>query len=510
LTGVSDANVFSLFRSRFPEDRQREFLQTASGEVYRYADLEAQTARMAATLSGLGVAPGERVACQVDKSPQALFLYLACLRAGFIYLPLNTAYTESELAYFLEDAEPAAVVCRPETESVIRRLAVARGVRHVLTLAADGEGSLSEVARSAEATFRDERRVVDDIAAILYTSGTTGKPKGAMITHGNLASNGDALAGAWGFSGSDVLLHALPIFHIHGLFVAVHCVLLSGGRMIFLPRFDADAVVQELARATVMMGVPTYYTRLLDHPDFGQENCRQMRLFTCGSAPLLVQTFEEFEVRTGHRILERYGMTETGMNTSNPLHAERKPGTVGLPLPGVEVRIVDEAGSTVVSGQTGELLVRGPNVFKGYWRMPEKSAEEFTQDGFFHTGDIARIDAEGYVSIVGRAKDMVISGGFNVYPKEIEGLIDAMDGIIESAIVGLPHPDFGEGVTAIVVGETRGSLPEEAQIIERLRDELANFKVPKRVLFVDELPRNSMGKVQKALLRERYADLYQS
>jgi malonyl-CoA/methylmalonyl-CoA synthetase len=506
---VSDANVFSLFRSRFPEDRQREFLQTASGQVYRYADLETQTARIAAALRGLGVAPGERVACQVDKSPQALFLYLACLRAGFIYLPLNIAYTESELAYFLEDAEPAAVVCRPETEGTIRRLAVTRGVRHVLTLAADGGGSLSEMAHSAEATSLDEPRMVDDIAAILYTSGTTGKPKGAMITHGNLASNADALASSWGFSADDVLLHALPIFHIHGLFVAVHCVLLSGSQMIFLPGFDAEALIQQLPRATVMMGVPTHYTRLLDRPEFGRKHCRHMRLFTCGSAPLLVQTFEEFERRTGHRILERYGMTETGMNTSNPLHGERKPGTVGLPLPGVEVRIVDEAGSPVASGQTGELLVRGPNVFKGYWRMPEKSAEEFTQDGFFHTGDIARIDAEGYVSIVGRAKDMVISGGFNVYPKEIEGLVDAMDGVVESAVVGLPHPDFGEGVTAIVVRESAGNRPEEAQIIAHLRSELANFKIPKRILFVDELPRNTMGKVQKALLRERYSDLYQ-
>lgn len=507
---MSDANVFSLFRSRFPEDPRREFLQTATGQLFAYADLDEQTARLASTLKGLGVVAGDRVACQVEKSPQALFLYLACLRAGLIYLPLNTAYTESELSYFIEDAAPAVVVCRPETESAIRRLALTRGVRHVLTLAGDGQGSLSELARVADSRFRDEPRSLDDIAAILYTSGTTGRPKGAMISHGNLASNADALVSTWGFSADDVLLHALPIFHIHGLFVAVHCVLLSGSRMRFLPRFDVGSVMQQLPRATVMMGVPTYYTRLLDRPDFGREHCGHMRLFTCGSAPLLVQTFEEFEQRTGHRILERYGMTETGMNTSNPLSGERKPGTVGLPLPGVEIRIVDETGDPLAANQNGELLVRGPNVFKGYWRMPEKSAEEFTPDGFFRTGDIARIDTAGYVAIVGRAKDMVISGGFNVYPKEIEALIDAMDGVVESAVIGLPHPDFGEGVTAIVVREASGVLPEEAEIIGRLRDELANFKVPKRVLFVDVLPRNTMGKVQKAALRERYASLFQA
>ncbi|MEJ2346896.1 MAG: malonyl-CoA synthase [Gammaproteobacteria bacterium] len=503
---MDNQNVYKLFESRFPADRSRSFIETEQGDIYRYADLEQASARVARFLSELGIGKGERVAVQVEKSPQALFLYLGCLRAGLIYLPLNTAYLEQELDYFLGNAEPKAVVCDPAKHGSMEELARRNGVAHVLTLDADGAGSLSERSAATPARFDavDCRR--DDVGVILYTSGTTGKPKGAMISHGNLAANALALHQFWGWRPDDVLLHALPIFHIHGLFVACHCVLLNGTGMLFVRKFDVAALRRLLPRATVLMGVPTFYSRLLADPDFGREDCRNMRLFISGSAPLLEQTFNEFRERTGHTILERYGMTETGMNTSNPLDGARIAGTVGLPLPGVSVRVTADRDQPLATGTVGNLQVKGDNVFQGYWRMPEKTAEEFTDDGYFRTGDLGRIDPNGYVSIVGRGKDMVITGGYNVYPKEVESIIDAMDGVVESAIIGLPHADFGEMVAAVVVPDAGSPAPDEAQIIAALKGKLAGYKVPKRVFFADSLPRNTMGKVQKNLLRDQYTE----
>lgn len=500
---VTNHNVYALFQSRFPADADRTFIETEAGERYRYADLERASAQAAAHLSSLGVRKGDRVAVQVDKSPQALFLYLGCLRAGFIYLPLNTAYLESELDYFLGNAEPAAVVCRPESLATMQRLAQSHGVGHVLTLDGEGRGSLRDGMEGAAGEFQPAACDADDVAVILYTSGTTGRPKGAMISHGNLAANGLALHQAWQWQSDDVLLHALPLFHIHGLFVACHCVLLNGTGMLFVRKFDVPTLRRLLPRATVLMGVPTFYTRLLADPDFGRDDCRNMRLFISGSAPLLEQTFAEFRDRTGHTILERYGMTETGMNTSNPVDGDRIPGTVGMALPGVDVRVVDEQDQPLPADAVGQLQVKGDNVFKGYWRMPEKTAEEFTTDGYFRTGDMGRIDARGYVSIVGRAKDLVITGGYNVYPKEVESFIDELDGVLESAVIGLPHPDFGEMVAAVIVSQPDARL-DEKQMIATLKQQLAGYKVPKRIFFVDALPRNTMGKVQKNVLRERY------
>ena len=382
-------------------------------------------------------------------------------------------------------------------------LATAAGVEHVLTLASDGSGSLSVGAATCDTDFETVARGRDDLAALLYSSGTTGRPKGIMLSHGNLGDNGKTLVDAWGFSGADRLLHALPIFHVHGLFVAISCVLFSGASMRWLEKFDAPQVMGLLPECTVMMGVPTYYTRLLAEDSFGADSCSNMRLFISGSAPLLTETFEEFRSRTGHAIIERYGMTETNMNTSNPLQGERRPGTVGPALPGVELRVVDEEGTTVLAGETGDLQVRGANVFQGYWRMPEKTREDFTADGFFNTGDKATISADGYVAIVGRAKDLIICGGLNVYPREVEQLLDDLEGVVESAVIGIPHADFGEAVAAVIVATADNALDEQA-IIDFCKGEIANFKVPKRVFFVDELPRNAMGKVQKNLLRERY------
>ncbi|MFQ5773884.1 MAG: malonyl-CoA synthase [Kiloniellaceae bacterium] len=503
-------NLFELFRARFPAERGRPFIETEDGRSYGYADLEETSGRYARLLHDLGVGKGDRVAVQVEKSPEAVFLYLACLRASAAYVPLNPAYTKAEVAYFLGDAEPSVVVCRPETEAEIGAVAAAAGVGHVLTLDQAGGGSLPERSRGLEPREGSAPAAPGDLAAILYTSGTTGRSKGAMLTHRNLASNALALHKVWGFRPDDVLLHALPLFHTHGLFVATHCVLLNGTGMLFLPRFDAEAVIRLLPRATVMMGVPTFYTRLLAHPDFRAEVCRNMRLFVSGSAPLLEETFHAFEARTGHTILERYGMTETGMNTSNPLEGERIAGTVGFPLPGVEARVADEHGNIVPAGRIGVLEVRGPNVFAGYWRMPDKTKAEFRPDGFFVTGDVARIDKRGAVHIVGRAKDLIISGGFNVYPKEVELCIDRIDGVAESAVIGVAHPDFGEAVTAVVERAAgREDVTAEA-VIAACKAELANYKVPKRVYFVDELPRNTMGKVQKSRLRERYKDAFTS
>lgn len=496
-------SLYALFRERFPSDRTRLFIETEGGKTYSYADLEELSGRYARLLIDLGVGPGDRVAVQVEKSPEAIFLYLACLRAGAIYLPLNPAYTKSEVGYFLGDAQPRIFVCRPEAEGAVSDIARSAGVGEVLTLDQAGGGSLVE--RSADLAPIDGavERAADDIAAILYTSGTTGRSKGAMLTHWNLASNGLALHEVWGFRAGDVLLHALPLFHTHGLFVATHCVLLNGSGMLFLPKFDADTVLRLLPRATVMMGVPTFYARLLAHDGLDAAVCRGMRLFISGSAPLLEETFHAFRQRTGHTILERYGMTETGMNTSNPLEGERIAGTVGFPLPGVEARVTDDGGSVLGADEIGVLEVRGPNVFIGYWRMPEKTREEFRDDGFFVTGDVAKIDPRGYIHIVGRAKDLIISGGFNVYPKEVELCIDRIDGVVESAVVGVPHPDFGEAVTAVVKRAPDAKVEADA-VIATCKAELANFKVPKSVHFVDELPRNAMGKVQKNDLRVRF------
>ena len=504
-----DNNIYTVFQSRFPQDRAKNVIETDEGRGYSYYDLERESARYANFLTQLGIEPGDRVAVQVDKSPQTLFLYLGCLRAGCVYLPLNTAYTESEVAYFLGNAEPAVMVCRPQAHEKIAGLAADNGVNHVFTLDDRGEGSLPQQASQLAAEFDTVTCATDTLAVILYTSGTTGRPKGAMITHGNLAANGLALHEAWGWTQDDVLLHALPIFHIHGLFVACHCVLLAGGKMIFLRKFDVPAVKRLLPQATVFMGVPTYYTRLLADPGFDKHTCRTMRLFTCGSAPLLEQTFHAFQQRTGHTIVERYGMTETGMNNSNPLAGPRVAGTVGPALPGVSVRVVDDTGQPVPPGAVGQLQVLGKNVFAGYWRMPENTAKEFTSDGYFRTGDLAKADENNYIAIVGRDKDMIISGGLNIYPKEVEGLIDKLDGVAESAVIGVPHADFGEAVTTVVVRTPGGDDITETMIIQYLKEKLANYKIPKRVFFVDTLPRNTMGKVQKNRLREAYADTYE-
>ncbi len=499
-------NLFSELKGHWRE-AEKPAIETASGKSYRFCDVDEISAQLANALAALGVKPGDRVAVQVDKSPEALFLYLACLRAGAAYLPLNTAYTQAELDYFLKDAEPALFVCRPRDEAAGAALCASAGVPNCRTLGAAGDGSLLALAAGQPDAFDDVPRAADDLAAILYTSGTTGRSKGAMLTHANLSSNAHALIETWAFTASDVLLHALPIFHVHGLFVASNVALMSGASMLFLPRFDPDEVFRLLPRATVMMGVPTFYVRLLTDPRLTREATQRMRLFISGSAPLLPDTFRQFRECTGHTILERYGMTETGMNTSNPYEAGRVAGTVGFPLPGVELRVANpETGAILGREEIGMIEVRGPNVFKGYWRMPDKTMAEFREDGFFVTGDLGKIDARGYVHIAGRGKDLVISGGYNVYPKEIESEIDAIEGVAESAVIGVPHPDFGEGVVAVVV-KAKAELTE-ADVLEALKKRLANYKLPKRVLFVDSIPRNTMGKVQKSLLRDKYRDLF--
>ncbi len=482
-------------------------IETADGARRSYGDVARLSAHMANLLVRRGVKPGDRVAVQVEKSLENLVLYLATVRAGAVYLPLNTAYTLNELAYFLADAEPSLVVCDPARQEGVAALVADSGAA-VETQGANGEGSLSRAAADEAPAFATVPREDDDLAAILYTSGTTGRSKGAMLTHANLASNAETLADAWRFTADDVLIHALPIYHTHGLFVAGNVALLAGAAMIFLAKFDADEILRLMPRATAMMGVPTFYTRLLKHPGLTRDRAATMRLFTSGSAPLLADTHREWEARTGHAILERYGMTETSMSTSNPYDGARVPGTVGPPLPGVSARVVDpESGRLLNRNQIGMIEVKGPNVFKGYWRMPEKTAAEFRPDGFFVTGDLGLIDDNGYVAIVGRGKDLIITGGLNVYPKEVEGEIDAIPGVVESAVIGLPHGDFGEGVTAVVV-PAPGATVDEAGVLAALDGRLARFKQPRRVLFVDDLPRNTMGKVQKNALRQRYAGLY--
>jgi malonyl-CoA/methylmalonyl-CoA synthetase len=491
------------------EGRDTVFLHLPDGGTMTHADFLAEAARNANALVALGVAPGDRVAVHVTKSPEALALYAGCIMAGAVFLPLNTAYTPAELEYFVGDSAASLFVCDPAEAGALAPIAEAASCA-LRTLGADGEGSLSDVVRAQPAEFAVVHRAEDDLAALLYTSGTTGRSKGAMLTHRNLVSNAEALVETWRFTSDDVLLHALPIFHSHGLFVATNVSLMAGGSVIFLPKFDVETVLAKLPMATAMMGVPTFYTRLLDEPRFTRDLVAHMRLFISGSAPLLAETHVRFEERTGHRILERYGMTETSMNTSNPYDGDRRAGTVGFPLPGVEVKVSDpQTGQEMAQGEIGVLEVRGPNVFKGYWRMPEKTKEELRADGFFITGDLARIDADGYVTIVGRGKDLIISGGYNIYPKEIELFLDAQPGVRESAVVGAPHPDFGESVVAVLVPEA-GETLDLAAIEAAARRDLAGFKRPRHVAVVDALPRNTMGKVQKNQLRDRYARVFEA
>jgi malonyl-CoA/methylmalonyl-CoA synthetase len=495
-----NANLYALLHDHFADRAGEPCILIPGGPVIDYADLDATSARIAHALIGAGCSAGDRVAVQVDKCWEAVALYLACLRAGLVYLPLNTGYQKGELAYFFGDAEPRIIVCRPDSAAMLSPL---KAGAELLTLAG-GEGTLFDRAYGLPETFDTVASKPEDLAAIIYTSGTTGRAKGAMLTHRNLGSNALALVDRWGFTRGDVLLHALPIYHVHGLFVAIHCALLSGCRMLWLAKFDPREVRELLPRATVMMGVPTFYSRLLADPDFGAGDCGSMRLFISGSAPLLPETFSAFRQRTGFTLLERYGMSETGMNTSNPLVGERIAGTVGPPLPGVSLRIVGDDGDRGAAGDIGGIEVKGPNVFTGYWRMPEKTREEFTADGFFRTGDVGEVLPNGYLRIVGRAKDLIISGGLNVYPKEVEERIDALPGVVESAVIGVPDADFGEAVTAVIVARSGHALTESS-VISTLKAEIAGFKVPKHVHFVDELPRNVMGKVQKNALREKYS-----
>ena len=501
---MTNSNFYAVLEQTFAANASGPALELATGEICTYADLDREVARCAVALGGLGLKRGDRIAAQIEKSPQSLFLYLACLRAGLVYLPLNIAYRLAEVSYFLSDAEPALIVCSPSNEAGMQKLVKEAAPRTaVLTLDDAGRGSLAEAVASAKGEFPVAIVESDELAVIVYTSGTTGRSKGAMLSHRNLSSNARALVDYWRFTRDDVLLHTLPIFHVHGLFVANHCALLSGARILWRGRFDVTATLRDLPHATVMMGVPTYYTRLLADRAFGERTCANVRLFISGSAPLLLDTFREFQSRTGHTILERYGMSEAGMIASNPLDGERRGGTVGFPLPGVGVRVADAQDQALPAGAAGAIQIKGENVFAGYWRNPERTLEEFTADGWFRTGDVGVFDADGYLSIVGRAKDLIITGGYNVYPKEIELVIDAMPGVVESAVVGVSHPDFGEAVTAVIVLDPKAAPLSEAIVIAELKNLLANYKVPKRVHFLSELPRNAMGKVQKNLLRQR-------
>ncbi len=512
-------NLFAALREAFPADLDAVAVETDSGLFYSWRDLDRASAMVANLLHSLDLPVGSRVAVQVEKSVEALVLYLATLRAGHVFLPLNTAYRAAEIDYFLGNAEPAVVVCSPANFGWVSKIAFKAGTKNVFTLGDDRTGSLLERAAQQCDQHQIAHSGADDLAAILYTSGTTGRSKGAMLSHGNMLSNARVLKRYWGWrtpkQGGDVLIHALPIFHVHGLFVAIHGALINGSKMIWLSKFDPAVVVQKMPQATVFMGVPTLYVRLLAEPGLTREAVRNMRLFVAGSAPLLIETFNSWRERTGHTILERYGMSETAMLTSNPYAAdprfgnqsERRGGTVGFPLPEVSLRVQDDQGQPLATGEIGGIQVKGPNVFKGYWRMPEKTREEFTQDGYFKTGDVGRIDERGYVTIVGRSKDLIISGGYNVYPAEIEGYVNDMPGVAESALVGVPHPDFGEVGVAVVIAKAGVTL-DPASIIGDLKSRLANFKIPKRCFVVTELPRNTMGKVQKNLLRDQYKALF--
>ena len=519
---MSSHNLFSALRAAFPADLMATAVETDEGLRYSWSDLERATAMMANLLQSLDLPQGSRVAVQVEKSVEAMMLYLATLRAGYVFLPLNTAYQSAEIEYFIGNAEPAVVVCSGANFGWVSKIAFKAGTQHVFTLNDDRTGSLLERA----AHHSDQHQVVprqsDDLAAILYTSGTTGRSKGAMLTHGNMLSNAQTLKAYWGWTTTggpegrgDVLIHALPIFHVHGLFVAIHGALINGSKMIWMAKFDPKRAIAHMAKASVFMGVPTLYVRMLAEPALNKAAVKNMRLFIAGSAPLLIETFTEWQERTGHTILERYGMSETAMLTSNPYapdqrygqQSERRGGTVGFPLPGVSLRVRGDDGKDVPAGEIGGIQVKGPNVFKGYWRMPEKTAEEFTADGYFKTGDVGKIDERGYVTIVGRSKDLIISGGYNVYPAEIEGYSNEMAGVAESAVVGVPHPDFGEVGVAVVIAKA-GAAVQPEPIIADLKAKLANFKIPKKCFVVSELPRNTMGKVQKNLLREQYKGLF--
>ncbi len=512
---MTQDNLFVALRASFPSDLKTVAVQTDEGLQYSWLDLERSTAMVANLLQSLGLPEGSRVAVQVEKSVEALILYLATLRAGYVFLPLNTAYQSAEIEYFIGNAEPAVVVCSGANFAWVSKIAFKAGTQHVFTLNEDRTGSLLDRAALQSDRHTPVQRRADDLAAILYTSGTTGRSKGAMLTHGNMLSNALTLKDYWGWKKGDVLIHALPIFHVHGLFVAIHGALINGSKMIWMAKFDPKRVISHMQQATVFMGVPTLYVRMLAEPSLNKAAVQNMRLFVAGSAPLLIETFTEWQERTGHTILERYGMSETAMLTSNPYAAdkryakqsERRGGTVGFPLPGVTLRVRGDDGQDMPVGEIGGIQVKGPNVFKGYWRMPEKTAEEFTPDGFFKTGDVGKVDERGYVTIVGRSKDLIISGGYNVYPAEIEGYINDMKGVAESAVVGVPHPDFGEVGVAVVTLKPGASVQPEAVLAE-LKAKLANFKIPKRCFVVPELPRNTMGKVQKNLLRDQYKTLF--
>ncbi len=516
---MSNQNLFAALRAAFPADLDRIAVETADAGSptlrYSWRDLDRATAMMANLLQSLDIPDGSRVAVQVEKSVEAMVLYLATLRAGYVFLPLNTAYQSAEIEYFIGNAEPAVVVCTPGNFGWVSKIAFTAGTKHVFTLGDDRTGSLLERAVHCSDRHTPAVKADDDLAAILYTSGTTGRSKGAMLSHGNMRSNAVMLKDYWGWQPGDVLIHALPIFHVHGLFVAIHAALLNGSKMIWLGKFDPRVVIEKMPQATVFMGVPTLYVRMLAEPALTREAARHMRLFIAGSAPLLIETFTEWQRRTGHTILERYGMSETIMLTSNPYAAdarygnqsERRGGTVGFPLPGVGLRVRGDDGAELPVGEIGGIQVKGPNVFSGYWRMPEKTAEEFTADGWFKTGDVGKVDERGYVTIVGRSKDLIISGGYNVYPAEIEGYINELPGVAESALVGVPHPDFGEVGVAVVIARPGATVQPEA-VIADLKARLANFKIPKRCFVVAELPRNTMGKVQKNLLRDQYKALF--
>ena len=513
-------NLYAALQAGFPADRDAIAIETADGAplFYTWGDLDRGSAMLANLLVSLDLPDGARVAVQTEKSVEALLLYLAVLRAGYVYLPLNTAYQSAEIEYFIGDAEPSVVVCSGKNFSWVSRIAFSAGTRNVFTLNDDRTGSLLERAAPRSDRHPVAHKDADDLAAILYTSGTTGRSKGAMLSHGNMRSNALTLKDYWGWrgpnEGGDVLLHVLPIFHVHGLFVAAHGALVNGSKMLWWSRFDAKSVIARLPEASVFMGVPTLYGRLLAEPGFTREACRAMRLFISGSAPLLLETFNDFRARTGHTILERYGMSETVMLTSNPCRpedGERRGGTVGFPLPQVGLRVHDERGQPCAAGEIGGIEVRGPNVFHGYWRLPEKTKEEFTLDAlgkpWFKTGDVGKVDADGYVTIVGRSKDLVITGGYNVYPAEVEACLNELPGVAESAVIGVPHADFGEAVVGVVVARPH-STPDPAGLIAALKAQIAHFKVPKQVFVVDELPRNTMGKVQKNLLREQHKGLF--
>jgi len=521
---MSNHNLFSALRAAFPTDLTAVAVETDDGLSYSWLDLDRATAMMANLLQSLDLPEGSRVAVQVEKSVEAMILYLATLRAGYVFLPLNTAYQSAEIEYFIGNAEPAVVVCSGAHFGWVSKIAFKAGTQHVFTLNEDRTGSLLDRAARHSDQHKPVVRTADDLAAILYTSGTTGRSKGAMLTHGNMLSNALTLKDYWGWTKSggpegrgDVLIHALPIFHVHGLFVAIHGALINGSKMIWMAKFDPQRAIANMAKATVFMGVPTLYVRMLAEASLNKAAVKNMRLFVAGSAPLLIETFTEWQTRTGHTILERYGMSETAMLTSNPYAAddryakqsERRGGTVGFPLPDVSLRVRGENEQNMPVGEIGDIQVKGPNVFKGYWRMPEKTAEEFTGDGYFKTGDVGKVDERGYVTIVGRSKDLIISGGYNVYPAEIEGYINEMVGVTESAVVGVPHPDFGEVGVAVLIAKSGADLQPDA-IVAELKAKLANFKIPKRCFVVAELPRNTMGKVQKNLLREQYKGLFAS